>query len=154
MTEAERSTLSSEFQTAEQRLKTADRDKARQIVANMLAGFAGANRSDAEHEAELKRYEFAVAGFPAWAIVEACGAFMRGEIEREQHRFAPTPAEVSVVLRRIVQPLRTYWYERRELLRAEAEAPPAERERNVERVNKLFRGFAQSVPSNPQVSAE
>lgn len=143
LTDSERSSLSSEFREVEQRLKTAGREQACKIVSGMIAGFPGPKQTEAEHDAELKRYEFAVAGYPAWAIIAACGKFMRGEIERDNHRFAPTAAEVSVAVRAEVRDVRLRWFELREVLRAEVQEQISdeERSRNAQRVKNLLNTF-------------
>lgn len=136
LSETERSGLSSEVEAVERKLAPADDEKRRKILARMLLTF----KSGGDGRDELAAYVFATAGFPAWAIQEACGRVLRGDIVRDNHEWAPKPPTLANIVKEIVQPWKYRLWELGKVSSAEAPrvTDDAVLKRNAQRVTELL----------------
>ena len=143
LSEAERSGLSNEIEAVERKLAPADDEKRRKILARMLLTFKG--KGDGRDE--LAAYMFATRSFPYWAIEEACGRIISGDVIRESHEFAPKAPTVANIIKELVQPWRYRLWELRKVLTAEAPSviDNAELKRNAQRVTELLNVFGGKI---------
>lgn len=101
---------------------------------------AGGGSSDGVAEARVLVYAKALDGIPAWAVGEAVMAFLRGEVERQAHMFAPTAPELRLEARRRMKPLEESRHETHMLLQAAPRAvvTAEEAERRRQRVAEIM----------------
>jgi len=119
-----------------QQIKTA-------IVGLLVAFPAGGSVSGGVAAARTAMYEAALAGLPLWAIRRAAERFMRGEIERDNHTFAPSPPEWAKAVQAELRPFREQAITIGKVLGAEVEIQrsEAEVERRKARVAELLATF-------------
>lgn len=110
-------------------------------IAGLLVAFpsGGAVTADVA-TARIAMYEAALAGLPLWAIRRAAERFMRGEIERDNHTFAPSPPEWAKAVQAELRPFREQAITIGKVLGAEVEIQrsEAEVERRKARVAELL----------------
>lgn len=113
-------------------------------IAGLLVAFpsGGAVTADVA-TARIAMYEAALAGLPLWAIRRAAERFMRGEIERDNHTFAPSPPEWAKAVQAELRPFREQAITIGKVLGAEVEIQrsEAEVERRKARVAELLATF-------------
>lgn len=76
-----------------------DTERKAAALAGMLTGW----RSNGD-ELQAEVYLEAVAGLPAWAVVEACRRIISGETDLDP-RWPPAPPQVAIYARQLVTPL-------------------------------------------------
>lgn len=110
-------------------------------IAGLLVAFpsGGAVTADVA-TARIAMYEAALAGLPLWAIRRAAERFMRGQIERDNHTFAPSPPEWAKAVQAELRPFREQAITIGKVLGAEVEIQrsEAEVERRKARVAELL----------------
>jgi hypothetical protein len=133
----ERAALARQSQQLDVALAPAGQRAAEKAIAALLIGFP-ATGGVGSIDDKIRVYLTAVAGYPVWAINEACGKFVRGEIDRPNHSFAPSPPELSIAVADILKPLRLFAWEIRKTLEASVQMTDEEREANRERVRSAL----------------
>ena len=116
------------------------RDVAR-AVADLLHAFPHAKVDAAEAKRTITAYGEALADLPVWALVETVSAFKRGEVERDNHTFAPSVAELRRETEKRLGPVYAEGRQIARILDAKVIEPAteAERSRAVERWNAVMR---------------
>jgi hypothetical protein len=74
-------------------------------LAKLFAAFPAQDQSDSPAELRMEAYFEGLHGIPAWAIAEARGRIVRGETVLDT-RFAPTPPQLAVQARVLLEPLK------------------------------------------------
>lgn len=144
LTEAERSTLSSDCKAMEYQLRCTDAAVSFEYVAMMFKAFPAREKTEEEHATDDYLYADAVRDIPVWCVASVCRAFRNGAVPGQNKRWRPTPAELSGACREFMAPYYRQMHEVREILRAEVPrvTDDAERKRNCERVKALLSTFS------------
>jgi hypothetical protein len=128
LTDAERGELVRTEKRLEVVLTAGEAGEIKQYVIGMLLAFPAAGMSAQVAEARVQMYTTALLGLPMWAVRRAVERFIRGEIERETHAFAPSPPEIAKEALALLRPYRMFKWEIGKVLAADVEPTPAERE--------------------------
>ena len=94
-------------------IEEAKRSAVARVVSEILAGFGSvAGRGEADIAVTVTAYVSALKGLPLWATERTCGRFGRGEVTAEElgmknldRAFPPTTAQVSMIARRLLNPV-------------------------------------------------
>ncbi len=107
-------------------------------LARLLACFPSQAQSDTPADLRMEGYFEALSGVPAWAVAEARGRILRGEVTLG-HGFCPTPPELARIVQLVLRPMRVDLDDLRKILAAAnpQEPTPQERRRVVEGFQKL-----------------
>ncbi len=125
---------------------SSDREGMAVELARLLACFPSQAQSDTPADLRMEGYFEALAGVPAWAVGEARGRILRGEVTLG-HGFCPTPPELANVVRVVLRPMRADLDDMRKILAASSpqEPTPEERERVAEGFKRLRADLTGSV---------
>ncbi len=107
-------------------------------VAKLLAAFPSQSHSESPAALRVQAYFEALADAPVWAVAEARGRILRGEVILG-HQFCPSPPELAGIVKMVLRPLRADLDDLRRILAASdpQEIAPQERERVAEGFRKL-----------------
>lgn len=92
-------------------------------------------------EARVAVFTSALHDLPLWAIREAVEAYVRGEVDRDNHNFAPSPAQVRLEAKRRLRDIERMRFELDRAESARVIVPQTEEElaRRRARVAELLR---------------
>ena len=114
-------------------------------ISLMLGGFGGSTSGPAEHLTAI--YVSEMRDLPLWAIVGACKAISRGEVEGASLDFKPSVARLRQAVRALMAPWDEEMFHLREVLNAEALKPEDEDMRK--RTDALVGTFAAGLTAEP-----
>jgi hypothetical protein len=139
LTDAERGELVRTEKRLEVALTAGEPSEIKQYIVGMLLAFPAAGMSAQVAEARVQMYTAALAGLPMWAVRKAVERYIRGEIDRDNHAFAPSPPEIAKEALALLRPYRMFRWEIGKTLAADVEPTPAEREAMRAKVSPLAR---------------
>ncbi len=115
-------------------------------IAKLMAAFPTQAQSDTPTSLRMQAYFEALADAPVWAVAEARGRILRGEVTLG-HPFCPSPPELAGIVKMVLRPLRADLDDLRRILAASdpQEVEPQERERVAEGFRKLKLDLTGSV---------
>lgn len=119
LTEDERSTTATMTRAVDRVLSPAGDGDVERALLPLLVAFPAQRMSDEMAAARVAVYAEAVRGLPAWAVREAVMAYVRGEVKRKAHDFAPTPPEVAIEARERLKPYQELRHQLRKVEEAE-----------------------------------
>jgi hypothetical protein len=128
LTADERSTMTRSMAALNAALAPSDEASRTAALGPLWVAFPMAQMSAVMAEARLAVFSEALADLPAWAIREAVAAYVKGSVDRDNHTFAPTPAEIRIEARRRLKAFEEHRYEIHKALEAEATTPLTEAE--------------------------
>lgn len=102
----------------------ADQQQLAKAIAGTLGSFGGS--SGGSVEAVVAKYLHVLEDVPAWAIVLACQALERGEVDGASLDFRPSAARVRDTARALMAPWREEWHQIKTTLEAETMEPQDE----------------------------
>lgn len=138
LTDAERSALVRDWKRLDIALTAARPEEVRPYIVGVLLAFPAAGITADVAKLRVQMYEAALSGLPMWAIRTAAERFIRGEIERDNHAFAPSPPELAREAQTALRPYRTAKWEIEKALAAEPERTAEERAAMVERMRHIW----------------
>ena len=147
---AERALLAARARDLEGALVPADPDVVQCAVAAVKAAGFAASGGEEGARLSLSLFEQALAGFPEWAVSEACARVLRGEAGIDP-AYAPSAPQLAVLCRRIATPFRVEQARIAEILDAEVYpvASAEERAAMVAAFARLSREVEASAQTRP-----
>lgn len=109
MTVPERAEIERLCEQSEAALKPASRGEILARAARLLLSFPAQDLSEAAAKFRSEGYLTALSEYPAWAIGQACEAWLRREEPEgnENYAFAPSPPQLARLCRIMTQPARS-----------------------------------------------
>lgn len=118
-----------------------EHSKMASAITALLGGFGGVGSGSVE--AVVSLYVEGLKDLPLWAVVAACTAITRGEVEGASLDFRPAVPRLRQAARALMAPWDEEMFHLREVLRAEAMAPEDEEMRK--RVGVLLTEFSSDL---------
>jgi hypothetical protein len=119
----------------------AERAQMSAAIAGLLGAFGG--NAGGSPEMVVSKYLHVLEDLPLWAVLAACRALERGEVDGVSLDFRPTAPRVRQVARELMAPWNEEVFRIREALTLPAMAPEDAEMR--ERIGKLMTEFAQGL---------
>lgn len=151
-TDAERDALSGRLAALNAALDSCGAREAARLIVSLLHAFPHGKTSAEDAQRTVLAYGEALAGTPGWALQAAVDRFRRGEVDRENHTFAPSVAELRRECERIAADVHAEARQLRRILAAKVYDEPSPKER--ERVAAVVEQLAEQLRSTPDGRAE
>lgn len=91
------------------------------VVFELLVAYPAKDADELTSDARLNAYLKAVAKIPAWAVAKACERWLEGYgiTGKENFSFAPTPSQLAIMARKLMEPVRATLHDCQMVMNAE-----------------------------------